>query len=129
MAPIPNSRSERITRMPLSRRGFLLGTSATATLGALTGCAPTDGSQQSVWSTYGVGTGTYNDLAAVANTLTQVNRRQVRLMTSSTGMGRMAPLINGTADLARSGDEYFYCLLYTSPSPRDVEESRMPSSA
>ena len=51
--------------MPLSRRGFLLGTSATATLGALTGCAPTDGGQQSVWSTYGVGTGTYNDLAAV----------------------------------------------------------------
>ena len=24
---------------------------------------------------------------------------------------------------------YSYCLLYTSPSPRDVEESRMPSSA
>ena len=24
---------------------------------------------------------------------------------------------------------YFNCLLYTSPSPRDVEESRMPSSA
>ena len=23
----------------------------------------------------------------------------------------------------------FFCLLYTSPSPRDVEESRMPSSA
>ena len=28
------------------------------------------------------------------------------------------------------GMELFYaCLLYTSPSPRDVEESRMPSSA
>ena len=27
------------------------------------------------------------------------------------------------------GDEYHICLLYTSPSPRDVEESRMPSSA
>ena len=26
------------------------------------------------------------------------------------------------------GGSYF-CLLYTSPSPRDVEESRMPSSA
>ena len=26
-------------------------------------------------------------------------------------------------------DEIKYCLLYTSPSPRDVEESRMPSSA
>ena len=25
--------------------------------------------------------------------------------------------------------EVQYCLLYTSPSPRDVEESRMPSSA
>ena len=25
--------------------------------------------------------------------------------------------------------KYMYCLLYTSPSPRDVEESRMPSSA
>ena len=25
--------------------------------------------------------------------------------------------------------EYPHCLLYTSPSPRDVEESRMPSSA
>ena len=28
----------------------------------------------------------------------------------------------------KSGYGYF-CLLYTSPSPRDVEESRMPSSA
>ena len=26
-------------------------------------------------------------------------------------------------------DEYYTCLLYTSPSPRDVEEYRMPSSA
>ena len=26
-------------------------------------------------------------------------------------------------------DCFFTCLLYTSPSPRDVEESRMPSSA
>ena len=27
------------------------------------------------------------------------------------------------------GGMYWSCLLYTSPSPRDVEESRMPSSA
>ena len=26
-------------------------------------------------------------------------------------------------------DLHMFCLLYTSPSPRDVEESRMPSSA
>ena len=36
---------------------------------------------------------------------------------------------NGTygIDIVRS--IYVSCLLYTSPSPRDVEESRMPSSA
>ena len=28
-----------------------------------------------------------------------------------------------------SNEDYILCLLYTSPSPRDVEESRMPSSA
>ena len=32
---------------------------------------------------------------------------------------------NLTAETASPGS----CLLYTSPSPRDVEESRMPSSA
>ena len=33
-------------------------------------------------------------------------------------------------DLADGTSVLFsYCLLYTSPSPRDVEESRMPSSA
>ena len=30
---------------------------------------------------------------------------------------------------AMAGDQAMHCLLYTSPSPRDVEESRMPSSA
>ena len=29
----------------------------------------------------------------------------------------------------KSEEERKACLLYTSPSPRDVEESRMPSSA
>ena len=31
--------------------------------------------------------------------------------------------------LAEGYDVSCICLLYTSPSPRDVEESRMPSSA
>ena len=34
-----------------------------------------------------------------------------------------------TATFTASGDGSKTCLLYTSPSPRDVEESRMPSSA
>ena len=36
-------------------------------------------------------------------------------------LGQLSPEVN-----KRDGK---YCLLYTSPSPRDVEESRMPSSA
>ena len=41
-------------------------------------------------------------------------------------------LIDGTRQQALRlvpGMVYWFCLLYTSPSPRDVEESRMPSSA
>ena len=33
------------------------------------------------------------------------------------------------ADIRQLIEEGLICLLYTSPSPRDVEESRMPSSA
>ena len=37
---------------------------------------------------------------------------------------------NGTnAEIAKGDKQLYTCLLYTSPSPRDVEESRMPSSA
>ena len=54
----------------------------------------------------------------------QMNRRSVLKGAASVGalaaMGGAAPALAGS----HSG-----CLLYTSPSPRDVEESRMPSSA
>ena len=33
------------------------------------------------------------------------------------------------ADWTKSGDNWWLCLLYTSPSPRDATLSRMPSSA
>ena len=33
------------------------------------------------------------------------------------------------SDQTKIGEWVLACLLYTSPSPRDVEESRMPSSA
>ena len=32
-------------------------------------------------------------------------------------------------DIDKDANWFYNCLLYTSPSPRDVEESRMPSSA
>ena len=41
------------------------------------------------------------------------------------------PLLNQAParELAKTATSTYACLLYTSPSPRDVEESRMPSSA
>ena len=42
---------------------------------------------------------------------------------------RSANLINEARDLSRRLDPLIGCLLYTSPSPRDTERSRMPSSA
>ena len=37
-------------------------------------------------------------------------------------------VINNDDDMELADDTY-YCLLYTSPSPRDLSTSRMPSSA
>ncbi|MCT1545108.1 MULTISPECIES: TAXI family TRAP transporter solute-binding subunit [Kocuria] len=96
----------------LNRRALLAAAASLPVLAGVAGCSggstAAGGSQQLVWSTFGVGTGTYNDLAAVANTLTQKTGRQIRLMTSDTGIGRLAPLINGTAQYSRTSDEYYY---------------------
>lgn len=100
----------------LNRRTFLAGLGAAGMLATLSGCARTSAGgatvsglpQQMVWSTYSAGTGTYNDVAAVANMFTQHAGVQVRLMTSDTGIGRLAPLISGTSHYARAGDEYYY---------------------
>ena len=44
--------------------------------------------------------------------------------------GPLAPsVVNNAEEINRPTDRACACLLYTSPSPRDVEESRMPSSA
>lgn len=104
---------EATMTLPCSRRSFLAGVGSVAAAGLLAGCGQpsvrSDGlPEQMVWSTYGVGTGTYNDLAAVANAMTQQSGVQVRLMTSDTGIGRLAPVMSQTAQYARAGDEYFY---------------------
>ena len=44
----------------------------------------------------------------------------------------LAPVIGGAVGLygaKKSSDAAKHCLLYTSPSPRDKRQSRMPSSA
>ena len=63
-------------------------------------------------------------------------------LTALTGGYRKTPVLQVGADIycdtaliaqrleqAKATPALFPCLLYTSPSPRDVEESRMPSSA
>ena len=64
--------------------------------------------------------------------------RQVRyvICTGGRGSGKSFGVSASMAARADQSDgwkilytRYTICLLYTSPSPRDVEESRMPSSA
>ena len=51
--------------------------------------------------------------------------RAVFVDAQTAGMDQLYDVINAARDLAPDSD----CLLYTSPSPRDRQKSRMPSSA
>ena len=55
-------------------------------------------------------------------------RKAAVLMDSHTPWDKMITFKLSELEEQTEGFQY-YCLLYTSPSPRDVEESRMPSSA
>ena len=61
-------------------------------------------------------------------TYTEMNERTSRL---ATALRSEFNIDRGdrVAVLAENDSNTLDCLLYTSPSPRDVEESRMPSSA
>ena len=52
-----------------------------------------------------------------------VDSQQVSALTAALEGSKMQRCSGGSAA------NTIFCLLYTSPSPRDVEESRMPSSA
>ena len=58
-----------------------------------------------------------SDLSVVNAARVSFGKERKALGYTSIGGGPSIPVIHDT------------CLLYTSPSPRDVEESRMPSSA
>ena len=57
------------------------------------------------------------------------------MISSAAGSGAFGTLRNGTSatgtviNQSTSNNQYTVCLLYTSPSPRDRQKSRMPSSA
>lgn len=81
---------------------------------AATGCAShgdldEDGlPRQLVWTTYGTGTSTYADVAAVADAITTHEGSPVRVITSDTAIGRLAPLREGPAHFSRTGDDYIF---------------------
>ena len=52
----------------------------------------------------------------------------VRAITNEHSL-RVDPYHRSTGDQALFEGHYYSCLLYTSPSPRDRQKSRMPSSA
>ncbi|MGH3518705.1 MAG: TAXI family TRAP transporter solute-binding subunit [Haloechinothrix sp.] len=87
---------------------------ALASAAALAACGSSAGGSgggmpnQLVWSTYGTGTATYADLAAVADAVTSNVGTRIRIITSDTAVGRLTPVRSGQAHMARTGDEYIF---------------------
>ena len=74
-------------------------------------------------STYG-GYCYFNNAAIAAQAITERTGERVAILDVDYHHG------NGTQQIFwRRGDVLYVCLLYTSPSPRDISGSRMPSSA
>src|SRR5699024_11856665 len=107
--------------MPHLKRSFLPAITALAAL-ALVGCSTGGGSGDAaqrvlkeegmpstmVWSTYGTGTSTYDDVAVATEAIGRNEDSAVRVITSDTAIGRLAPLSRGQAHFARTGDEYIF---------------------
>jgi TRAP transporter TAXI family solute receptor len=101
----------------MTSRRLVLSTAVAAGALALAACggggatSTAEGDQplkQAVIATYGTGTSTYADMAAVANGLTETDGLKTRIITSDTAIGRMLPLKQGQAQFARTGDEYIF---------------------
>ena len=99
-------------------RGFLKGEDCLATLGA--------------FSKMGVNIAQYDNEIVVHGVGIQGLKKpnsDICLGNSGTSMRLMSGLLCGQSFPSVLKGDASLCLLYTSPSPRDVEESRMPSSA
>ena len=61
----------------------------------------------------------------------QVAAGRPALISGASGSGKtsLIDVISGLADAQAGSVSWCGCLLYTSPSPRDRQKSRMPSSA
>ncbi|WP_291795016.1 TAXI family TRAP transporter solute-binding subunit [Brevibacterium sp.] len=93
------------------RRG--LQCSAVAAVGLLlASCAgggeAEGGADDVVITSYGTSTSSYAEVAAVAEAVMQEDGTRFRILPSDTGVGRLQPLVEETADFARTGDEYWF---------------------
>ncbi|GAA2006765.1 TAXI family TRAP transporter solute-binding subunit [Brevibacterium samyangense] len=101
-------------RIVANRRQFLsLSAAVAGTAVFTTACGRTQASvgglsDPFVWSTYGTGTSTYNDLAAVSDAVASDTGARVRIITSDTPVGRLAAMRADIAQAGRLGDEYFF---------------------
>ena len=66
--------------------------------------------------------------ANAENSTDFVTKAQLDVVSSSSATDGFS-LQLGNVDASGDGDWHITCLLYTSPSPRDKRQSRMPSSA
>ena len=87
------------------------GNSAAGGEGSTKGASTEGGSieglaDQMVWSVYDVGSGGYIESTAIADGMAKKYGTQIRLLPSSSGVGRMQPMKNGMAETGRLGDEY-----------------------
>lgn len=58
-----------------------------------------------VWSVYGINAAGYAEASAIANEMTEEYGTQIRMLPSSSGVGRMMPLYLDKADIGKLGDE------------------------
>jgi TRAP transporter TAXI family solute receptor len=97
----------------MRRTKALLAGLATAAL-LLTGCQTSTETTESglrdplVFATYGTGTATYADLAAVSNQVSNDTGARVRIIASDTAIGRLAAVRAGAAAMGRLGDEFIF---------------------
>lgn len=86
----------------------LAGAALIASCGTETDEPSDSGLSEVVISGYGTATSSYAELAAVAESITRSEGVQFRIIPSDTGVGRLQPLAEGTANFSRTGDEYWY---------------------
>ena len=88
-----------------------------------------DGSGLTNVSAVGTGIGASNSGTSVGTAQTINFGTGITISTVSAGLATVTVSAASTADVSTSTLNVTGCLLYTSPSPRDRQKSRMPSSA